>query len=127
MTRHAPMPRGFTLIEVLVSLLLLSIVLPAVMGGISLSLRTAEEAKFKAQASSLARAKLTELQAANQWELQKLSGDFGVDSPYRWNAELTNFEGTTLLQLDVTVLWRQREQERAVTVSTLVTNTGVAP
>jgi prepilin-type N-terminal cleavage/methylation domain-containing protein len=115
--------RGFTLIEVLVSVMLLAVVLPTVMGGVSLSLRAAESSKFKAQASSLAQAKLSELQAQNQWDTQRMAGDFGTSYPqYRWTAQLTNFDGT-LQQLDVTVFWRQREQERSVALSTIITNT----
>jgi general secretion pathway protein I len=115
---------GFTLIEVLVTLLLLALVLPTVMAGMSLSLRAAEESKAKAEASSLAQAKLAELQAQNQWDLQKLSGDFGPSHPqYRWTAQLTNYEGSTLEQLDVTVSWRQRQRENSVVLSTIITNT----
>lgn len=124
MTRDGGKFRGFTLVEVLVSLLLLAVVLPVAMGGVSLSLRAAEEAKYKSQASSLARAKLSELQAQNQWDLQKMSGDFGASYPqYRWTAQLSNFDGSTLDQLDVTVFWRQREREHSVALSTIITNT----
>jgi prepilin-type N-terminal cleavage/methylation domain-containing protein len=124
MVRERRAHRGFTLVEVLISLLLLAVVLPVAMDGVSLSLRAAEEAKFKSQASSLARAKLSELQAQNQWDLQKMSGDFGAGYPqYRWTAQLNNFEGSTLEQLDVSVFWRQREREHSVVLSTIITNT----
>ena len=129
MARPSRQP-GFTLIEVLVTLLLLAVVLPVVMSGVSLSLRAAEDSRSKAQASLLAQAKLSELQAENQWDLQKMEGDFGSSYPqYRWAAQLTNFEGSTLEQLDVTVLWRQRGQQYSVALSTIVTNTsaGVSP
>ena len=120
----SPCHRGFTLIEVLVTLLLLALVLPVVMSGVSLSLRAADDSRFKSQASLLARAKLSELQAANQWNLQKLSGDFGTSYPqYRWTAQLSNFDGSTLQQLDVAVIWRQQGREQNVTLSTIITNT----
>ncbi len=106
----SPCHPGFTLMEVLASLLLLAVVLPVVMSGASLSLRAAEDSRYKAQASLLAQAELSQLLAANQWELQKMTGDFGASYPqYRWTALLTNYEDSTLLQLDVTVTWRQRE------------------
>ena len=50
MARPSRQP-GFTLIEVLVTLLLLAVVLPVVMSGVSLSLRAAEDSRSKAQAS----------------------------------------------------------------------------
>ena len=115
--------KGFTLVEVLVSLLLLALVLPVVMSAVSLSMRAAEDSRATATASTLARSKLSELQAQNQWDLQKMGGDFGGDYPqYRWTAQLTNFDGT-LQQLDVSVLWRQRDREQSVAVSTIITNT----
>jgi type II secretion system protein I len=124
MVRDGGHSGGFTLIEVLVALLLLAAVLPVVMGGMSLSLRAAEDSRSQAEASSLAQAKLAELQAENEWDLQKLSGDFGAShSQYRWTAQLTNFSGSTLQQLDVTVTWRQREREHSVVLSTIITNT----
>jgi hypothetical protein len=53
-----------------------------------------------------------------------MAGDFGSSyPPYRWTAQLTNFSGGTLQQLDVTVLWRQRDLEQSVVLSTIVTNT----
>ena len=55
--------RGFTLLEVLATLVLVGIILPAVMHGISLATIAAGEAKHKVEAVSLAQTKLAELTA----------------------------------------------------------------
>ena len=112
--------RGFTLIEILATMTLLAIVLPTAMNGISLCLATAEQARSRAEAAELAQAKLAELVAGQQWQHASLSGDFGADWPdYRWTAQVTGWEGTILQQVEVTVSWKHRGRECAVTLATL--------
>jgi hypothetical protein len=96
------------------------------MSGISLCLSTAGFARQQAQAVTLAHGKLMDLVVEKQWQQGNLSGDFSPDWPdYRWTAQVSNWDGETLEQLDVTVWWRHRGIERSGTVSTLV-NTGLS-
>jgi hypothetical protein len=54
-----------------------------------------------------------------------MSGDFGTDYPdFRWTAQEADWDGSTVRQLDVTVLWRNRQKDRSVTLSTLVDTGG---
>ena len=118
---------AFTFIEILATMALLGIVLPAVMSGISLCLATADVAKRQAQASALGHDKLMELVAEENWQQGAVSGDFGQDWPeYRWTAQVADWDGGALRELDVTVLWQQRSRQRSVTMSTLV-STGSQP
>jgi len=113
--------RGFTLIEILATLLLVAIILPVAMSGISLALNVADESKRRTEAAALAQSKLAEIVAYNEWTTASLGGDFSPDRPqYRWAAQATAWEGTQLQQLDVQVLWRSRGQDHHVTLSTLV-------
>jgi general secretion pathway protein I len=119
--RRASGARGFTLIEVLATLLLMTIALPVIMHGISLATSAGSLAKRRTEAASLTNSKLNELVATGQWQSGQLSGDFGTDWPdYTWSAQLNDYDGTNK-QLDVTVNWigRGGEQE-AMTLSTLV-------
>ena len=117
---------AFTFVEVLATLTLVAIVFPTVMSGISISLQAGDFATHQAQAPSLAQSKMAELVAQGQWQQATLSGDFSPDYPdYRWNAQVSEWDGVSLEQLDVTVSWRQRGRERSVVLSTLV-NTGAA-
>jgi len=119
-TRHVG-GRAFTFIEILATMALLAIVLPAVMTGISLCLSTAGLAKQQAQASSLGHSKLMELVAGGQWQQTSLAGDFGDQWPdYRWAAQVSNWDGTVLRELDLTVSWRHQGKDRNVMLSTLV-------
>lgn len=115
--------RAFTIVEVLATLMLAGIVLPPAMRGIGLCLRTAGFAAQQAQAAALAQTKLDELVATGELSDAKMEGDFGDEVPgYTWTAELSDWQDDRLVQLDVTVAWVRRGQQRTVTLTTLVYN-----
>lgn len=118
--------RGFTMIEVLATLMLAAIVLPAIMRGMSVCLATSTQARRQAEAAALGQDKLSELVALGQLQQAAQSGDFGTDWPgYRWEATVSEFDGATLQQVDVTVFWSPTTgakvaAERGITLTTLV-------
>jgi general secretion pathway protein I len=117
---HAPR-RAFTLVEALATLVLVAIVLPVAMRGVSLALAAAGHARRQVEAAALAEAKLNDLVVTSAWRDADLSGDFGDDHPgYTWSAEVTERDEASLRQLDVRVAWISRGAERSVTLSTLV-------
>jgi general secretion pathway protein I len=113
--------RGFTLVEVLTAAVLMAIIMPVAMHGISVAASVADAAKHKAEASVLAQSKLAELQVTRDWQTGNLSGTFGEDHPeYRWSAEMAAWDVSTLQQLSVHVIWTAGGQEHTVTLTTLV-------
>jgi prepilin-type N-terminal cleavage/methylation domain-containing protein len=145
--------RAFTLVEILATLVLLAIILPVAMSGISLALNVADESRRQTEAAALAETKMSEILATQQWQTASQAGDFAPDRPeYRWVAQVADWQGATqgamlssmlsttqstaqsgtLKQLDVQVLWIHRNRERTVTLSTLVytgstTTSGTTP
>jgi len=116
---------GFTLVEVLATLMLIAIVLPAVMRGIALATAAGSTARKRTEASSLAEAKLNEIVATQQWEGGTLAGDFAPDWPdYRWQATVTPWPqdntGLSMQELDLKVTWGTVDHPGSVTLSTLV-------
>lgn len=116
---------AFTLVEVLAALLLVAIVLPVVMQGISLATGAASSAKRRTQAASLAQSKLGELVATENWRTGVLSGRFdafdGDDAAqYGWRGDLTAWTEPYVKQLQVHVTWDAPGGEEWVTLSTLV-------
>ena len=116
--------RGFTLIEVMATLLILGIVMPPVIGGITLATRAASIAKHHNEASQLAQDKLSEILIGNEWQNGSESGDFGSDWPgYRWASSVSNWAqdttGAGLQQIDLTVTWTEQGREQTVTLSTI--------
>jgi general secretion pathway protein I len=122
--RHSSRRRGFTLVEVLATLMLLALVLPALMQGLTLASSLADQTRHRTDAAGLAESKLNEIISDNTWQQGNLSGDFGTDWPqYRWeettNAWTQDTTGLGLQEIDVTVLWTSLGREHSVTVSSL--------
>src|SRR5437660_1601206 len=126
--------RGFTLVEVLATLLLMGIVLPVAMRAVTLSTTLASDTRRRSEAAGLAESKLNELIATGQWNGGVMTGDFAADGwpDYAWTAEVNNWyspvtstvsgtdPGNSLSEIDLHVSWRARNREFSVTVSTLV-------
>ena len=112
---------GFTFIELLATVVLIAIIMPVAMQCISLCTRLGGQARKQIEAASLARTKLTEIIASQDWETGGKNGEFGSDWPgYNWTADVSNWTDSTLRQLDLTVLWQSQGRERSITLSTLV-------
>jgi prepilin-type N-terminal cleavage/methylation domain-containing protein len=116
---------GFTLPEVLATLVIVGIELPVAMRGITLSMQAAGEARHKTEAGQLAQQKLSELLLDSSGSASfGGSGDFGTDFPeYKWESTSGTASLNTTAQVeevDVTVKWTAQGTERSVKLSTLV-------
>jgi len=111
---------GFTMPEVLATMLLIGIVVPVAMAGLSLALAAAGHARHTAQAATLGEAKLMELVATGQWMMATGSGDFSPDWPdYHWRSQMTTLDfDANQIQLQVT--WTERGMEQSLSVTTIV-------
>ena len=109
--------RGFTLAEVLVTLLFLAIVLPVAMRGVSLSLAAASNSKHVREATSLAEQKLHELTTITMPSGSQ-SGAFADYPDYRWTCQVASLD-YGVRELDLRVTWDDRGQEHGISVSTL--------
>ena len=102
-------------------MVLIGIIMPVAMHSIALCASLGGQARRQIEAASLARTRLTELTASDDWKTSQKAGDFGDDWPgYRWTAEVSSWTDSTMSQLDLTVFWQSRGKERSVTLSTLV-------
>ncbi|HEY1922425.1 MAG TPA: prepilin-type N-terminal cleavage/methylation domain-containing protein [Tepidisphaeraceae bacterium] len=116
---------GFTLIEVLVTLLLIGIVLPTTMHGVTLAMHAGDAARHRNDAVQLAKSELTQIVTGTQWSsTANLSGDFSPDWPgYQWKATVTPWDqdtsGMGLQQIDLTVTWQEQGGPESLTLSTL--------
>ncbi len=115
-------PRGFTFVELLATIVLISIVMPVVMRTIGLCTQIAGQSRRQVEAVCLAKTKLTELTAAQDWQNGSSRGDFGTDWPgYEWTMTLATWaQDASVRQLDLTVSWRSVGRQRKITLSTLV-------
>jgi general secretion pathway protein I len=111
---------GFTLIEVLAAMLIMAVVLPVALRGVSLALAAASNARHLSEASSLAQSKLNELAVEGATGTTDSGGDFMPDHPgYQWQLQTADRDyGVT--ELDLTVTWQERGQNKTLTLTTLV-------
>jgi prepilin-type N-terminal cleavage/methylation domain-containing protein len=111
--------RGFTLIEILATLLLLGIVMPVAMRGISIALASADHARHVSEAAALAETKLNDLLTQGVSSASGLTGDFSPDHPeYTWSYQSAPRDfGTSEVQLRVT--WQERGQARNFDLCTM--------
>jgi type II secretion system protein I len=121
---RSPHRRGFTLIEVLATLLLMAIVLPAVMQGVSIALASASNARQRTEAAAVAQTEMANLLATGQWSGGVLAGDTASNgATYHWQASVEAWPDDTtsvgLQQLDMVVTWTGRSGKRSITLSTL--------
>lgn len=119
-SRRAHDSRGFTLIEVLVTMVLMAIVIPVAMRGVTIALNASALAKRSAEAAHLAQQKMDELLSTQDPSQFTGGGDFGTDWPgYTWKADTTTSDDNyATLTIDVT--YNVAGRPRDVQVTTLV-------
>lgn len=80
---------GFTLLEVMIAMAILSISLLAVYQSQSQSVSMTGNARFLTTASLLAQSRMEEIKMTDPLNIKDSSGDFGEDFPdYTWKVEL---------------------------------------
>lgn len=80
---------GFTLLEVMVAVAIISISFVSLLGSQSQSISVADISRFETTAAMLAREKLTELQLAGYSALENSSGQFDEEfTDYAWQTEV---------------------------------------
>lgn len=114
--------RGFTLIEIMATFVLIAIILPVAMEGIAMSTRMSSESRRKTEAGTLAEKKLTEILVAEEWSDGDQNGDFGDEYPgFTWRLEVNKWEKKELMrQIDLYVEWTVSKKIHSVVVTTLV-------
>ena len=109
--------RAFTLIEALTALLLVGVVLPVALRGVTVAMQSASRAKHVAEATELARHKLSELSLSTDAGSLTGNGGFDDDHPgYTWSCTSTARDyGMT--EFTVTVKWQAQGVEQSVDLS----------
>jgi prepilin-type N-terminal cleavage/methylation domain-containing protein len=120
-TRNIPR-RGFTLIEALAAIAVMTIVIPVILQGFTLATTIALTTQQTADATALAQSKMEELIATQDWVMGGSTGEEKINTTiFQWDAVLGNYESEqNVQQLTVTVRWDRRGVARSVELSTIV-------
>ena len=109
---------AFTLMEVLASLILVSIVVPIAMSGISVSMENASQARHMSEAGELIVQKLNEYALIGDTTQLTGSGDFGANFPeYTWTSTYAERD-FGIYEVIVTVSWNTGKGPASTTMST---------
>jgi len=120
---------GYSMVEVLASLLLAAIVLPVALRGIAQGVRVTAVGADRLEATMLAEMKLNELLATGAFTSGDEEGDFSdynIDdqepryAQYIWRSHAEDWDDDgAMQQVDVTVYWERSGTLQSVTLSTL--------
>jgi len=113
---------GFTLIEILAALLLVGLVLPAVMKGVSIVSILGSDSDHRYEAVNLAETKMAEVLLEESWRNNSNeTGQFEDEyEDYEYAVDVSNWSQGDAKQVDVYVYWQQRNRQREIRLSTLV-------
>jgi type II secretion system protein I len=119
--RHGHRGGGFTLMEVLAAIMILTIVVPSLMKAYTICGQIAALSRQRAEALSIAQSNLDEIVATNEWMNGAPSGEEKPGpTPYTWETSLSEWEETNLQLLTITVHWQSAGQQQEVKLETVV-------
>jgi hypothetical protein len=103
-------------------LVLIGIVIPVAMQGVSIAMSAASNARRTAEAAALGEAQLNRLVTTQDWQFGSVSGDFSPQWPdYKWSVE-TFPRDFSVTEIVLHVTWLDRGRERSLSVSTFAAN-----
>ena len=112
---------AFTLIEVLAALLLMAIIIPVAMEGMSIASRVGMLGQRKAAAMRVAERMLNELMVETQTQQSSSSGTtVEGDTSYPWTMRVENWSEDAMQEMTVTVTFTVQGNNYEVSLTTLL-------
>ena len=114
---------GFTLLEILVTLVILSITLPALLYSFREASHGQAVSEFKTTALYLLKYRMAEIELLGYPDIGEEDGEFGENSRYRWHSDVQDVESEEiegLRHVTVTVTWQQQGQEKWMAMNTYI-------
>lgn len=101
-------------------MMLMAILIPVVVEGITIANRSAMVARGKTVALQLGDALLHEMIITDQWRQQARSGEFGEEFPgFRWQLIDEGWEFDTMRSLSLVVIYEVQGREYSLSLTTL--------
>ena len=116
---------GFTLIEILVTLAILTLTMPALVRSFGQAQREQALAENKTTALYLLKYQMALIESEGFPEIGSDSGEFGEGSRYTWASETADVESEEvegLRSISLTVIWQEQGKEKSISVATLVSD-----
>lgn len=116
---------GFTLIEILVTLTILTLTMPALVRSFGQAQREQALSENKTTALYLLKYQMALIESEGFPEIGSESGEFGEGSRYTWTSEITDVESEEiegLRSINLTVIWQEQGKEKSISVATLMSD-----
>jgi type II secretory pathway pseudopilin PulG len=118
--------RPFTFVEVLVAVIVMALIVPVAVRGISIARRLVGDDERLELAARLADEKLNELIVTGDWQGSEDEGVFEDEPQYQWTLTTDTFDGNedvSLTVVTVTVSFVDAARPTSVSLSTLASST----
>ena len=112
---------GFTLIEIVVTLAILSLALPTLLRSFTEAAKGQALAENRTTALYLLKFQMATIETEGYPDIGEENGEFGEDSRFRWHSDIQDVESEEIEGLrlvTVTVTWQERGRERSISTST---------
>lgn len=119
--KSAVCDRGFTLVEILVTLTVLSIALPVLMYSFRNAAHGQALSENQTTALYLLKLRIAEIELGGYPDIGEDEGEFGENSRFRWNSsvqDMTSDEIEGLRRITVSVIWQELGREKSISMNT---------
>lgn len=114
---------GFTLLEILVTLAILALALPALLHSFTIAARGQALAENRTTALYLLKFRMAEIELGGYPDVGEEDGEFGDNSRYRWHSQVQDVESEEIEGLrlvTVTVTWQEQGKEKSISMNTYI-------
>ena len=112
---------GFTLVEILVTLTVLSIALPVLMYSFRNAAHGQALSENQTTAIYLLKFRMAEIELGGYPDIGEDDGEFGDNSRFRWQSsvqDVTSDEIENLRRITVTIIWQEQGKEKSISMNT---------
>lgn len=116
--------KGFTLIEILVSLAIIAVALPPLLRAFTHASRSQQLSANETTALYLLKFQMAQLEVEGFPEVGEEEGEFGEGSRYTWAysvEEVTDLEVEDLRRVTMSVNWQGEGKEKSLSMATYIT------
>ncbi|MBI3990641.1 MAG: type II secretion system protein [Candidatus Omnitrophica bacterium] len=106
--------KGFTLLEVAVTLAILATALVIILGQVARGIKMSADAKFLSISTILAQQKMSDIEISGYPPVSNKKGDFGAEYPgFSWETEVTEPDAASgIREATVTVQWGEMTYQK---------------
>ena len=114
---------GFTLVEILVTLTILSAALPALLQAFTSATRNQGLSDNSTTALYLLKFRMAEIEMSGYPDVGQETDEFGENTRYRWRSVVEDIESEeveNIRRVMVTITWQHRNRERSMSMNTFI-------